>query len=393
VQHYHDDDMTVQLLKLLLSRGSMPGADELASLITMCLQIKADKCAAACIHLLCEDPAALQISVSKALLLLLHALGSQQPQAMLALAHRLSAVFVQLSSKQVAQLLLAAGNAVLDALPTAGSGLAEHEQEHWLGAMCAVIRLPAVHEIDAEVVAQLLAKATAQGAVQYLEQLLGIKSLRQLAKSTVASLLQLAEQQQQHACVRLLAGLPGAAFSLSAEQIMRLLQDSVQKDDHSMVVKLCGMHPAIDVKPHHIKLLLTAALRHCTSLEWVVPLCRLPAAVKLPKADIEELIKTAETALEEMHGAVERATGLLSPSQVAQQTVAAVTSSGQSDHRASPRVQLGVRVVAALKDLQAAAQICRQQYAAQRLRAGKPVQAALTALGLRFQRRHGCSSV
>jgi hypothetical protein len=113
-----------------------------------------------------------------------------------------------LISEQVAQLLLAAGNAALDAVLTACKGMAaaEPEQDHWLDGVCAVISLPAVHGVDADVVAQLLAKATRQGAVQYLEQLLGIFSLQQLEEFDVGSLLQLAVQQQQHACVRLLAG-------------------------------------------------------------------------------------------------------------------------------------------------------------------------------------------
>jgi hypothetical protein len=382
VQQCPDEHLTSQLLELLLSRGSLPGADELVSLIATCLQDKADPCAAAFIHLLCDDPAAQQISVSTTQLLLLQAVESQQPQAMLALAHRLSAVFVKLSSKQVAQLLLAAGDAALDALSTAGKRLARREQKTWLDAVCAVISIPAVHEVDADVTAQLLAKATSQGAVQYLGQFLGISSLQRLENSTVGSLLQLAVQQQQHACVRLLAGLPGAAASLGAEQMMQFLQDSVQKDDHKMATTLCEVQSENEVaqslKPYQVEQLLTAALTHGNSLESVVPLCMLPAAKQLPTACIELLVNTAEKALEDICGAVVRertaeadresrmmmnsmpyssygeysyrpkmAAGVLTPSQVARQTVAAV--------KGSPRVQLAMRVVAALRELQAAA--------------------------------------
>jgi hypothetical protein len=385
VQHCRNSDVKRQLLELLLSRGSLPGPDELESLITMCLQETADKCAAACIQLLCEDPAAQQISVSTALLLVLQAVDVQQPQSVSALAHGLSAGIGHLSSEQVAQLLLAAGNAALDAMPTASKGLAKPEQEHWLDAVCAVISIPAVHGVDADVVAQLLANATRKGAVQYLEQLLGILSQQQLKEYDVGPLLHLAAQQQQHACVRLLAGLPGAAASLSAQQIMQLLQESVQKDDHEMAVILCGVQTRQDfaqtLKPHHVKQLLTAALRHGKSLESVFPLCTLPAAGKLPTADINLLIKAAEKASEGERKAVERtaaaaadscarkmkkstpyndyspnkAARVLSPSQVARQTVAAVTGSVQSEYWGSARVQLGMRVVATLKDVHAAA--------------------------------------
>jgi hypothetical protein len=168
--------------------------------------------------------------------------------------------------------------------------------------------------------------------------------------------------------------------------MMQLLQDSVQKDDHGMAVILCEMQSRKDMaqsrlQPHHIKQLLTAAMRHGKSLESVFPLCNLPAAMKLPTADIALLIKAAEKALDGIRKAAERgkaadagncvrkmkksapytecspqkAGGVLSPSQVARQTVAAASGSVQLEHRGSQRVQLGQRVVAALKELQAAA--------------------------------------
>jgi hypothetical protein len=385
LQHCRNSDMKRQLLELLLSRGSLPGADELESFVTMCLQEKADDRAAACIQLLCEDPAAQQISISTALPLVLHVVEAQQPQSMSALAHGLSAAIGHLSSEQVAQLLLAAGNAALDAMPAAGKSVADPKQEHWLDAVCAVISIPAVHGVDADVVAQLLAKATRQGAVQYLEQLLGILSQQQLKEYDVGLLLQLAAQQQHHACAQLLAGLPGAAASLDAQQMMQLLQASVQKDDHEMAAILCGVQTRQDnaqpLKAHHVKQPLTAALRHGKSLESVFPLCTLPAARELRTADIQLLIKAAEKALEGERMAVERtaaaaadscvrkmkkstpcndyspikAARVLSPSQVARQTVVAVTGSVQSEYRGSARVQLGMRVVAILKEVHAAA--------------------------------------
>jgi hypothetical protein len=184
LQHCSTEELKQQLLQVLLSRGSLPGPDELASLITMCLQDNADECAAACIRLLCDDPAAQQISSSTLLLLLLDAVEAQQPQAMLVLTQWLSAAFGQLSSNQVEQLLLAAGNAALDS--------AETEEERWLEAVCAVIRVPAVHAVDAGVVAQLLTKAASQGAAECMEHFLRISSVQQLEKARVGSLLQLA---------------------------------------------------------------------------------------------------------------------------------------------------------------------------------------------------------
>jgi hypothetical protein len=188
-----------------------------------------------------------------------------------------------------------------------------------------------------------------------------------------------------HEGLRLLAQLPGAASSLNAEQMMQLLQDSVQKDDHNMTAELCGVQSlkeiAQSLKPHQVAQLLTTAVKHGKSLESVFPLCKLPAALQLPAACIRRLIDSAEGTLSGIRKALERkkaaeadecvskmmsstpwteyspkrAAGMLTPSQVARQTVAAVTGAAESKHRAPPRVQLGVRVVTALQDLQAAA--------------------------------------
>jgi hypothetical protein len=191
-------------------------------------------------------------------------------------------------------------------------------------------------------------------------------------------------QQGQRACVRLLARLLPAAASLSAEQMMQLLRYSVQKDDSRMTATLCEVQSQYDVaqslKPHQVEQLLTAAIQHGKSLESVAPLCKLPEAMALPTACIEHMIKTAEKALEDIRRQVDRerdaeadkcsgkmmkstaynhfgagysakkAADVLSPSQVARQMVAAVTVAG-------PRVQLAMRVVAALKELQAAARM------------------------------------
>jgi hypothetical protein len=52
-----------------------------------------------------------------------------------------------------------------------------------------------------------------------------------------------------------------------------------------------------------------------------------------------------------------KASSTLSPSQVARQTVAAATGAVLAEQRVPPREQLGMQVVAALQELQAAARL------------------------------------
>jgi hypothetical protein len=99
LQQCNDDLLAVQLLQQLQEKGSLPGPRELVGQIGMCLQERSDACAAACMQILCTDPAARHVSVEGVQQLLLDAVDAQQPEALQALAQGLPAA-AQLSSKQ-----------------------------------------------------------------------------------------------------------------------------------------------------------------------------------------------------------------------------------------------------------------------------------------------------
>jgi hypothetical protein len=219
-----DGQVCEELLQLLLRRGSLPGPEELVSLINACLQNKTDRSAAACIQLLCKHPATQQVDGSEVQQLLLDAIEAQQPAAMQAVLECLPAAAAP-TGEQGQQLLCATVSA---ALGCCDRGLRTHS---WLEAVEAAAGVAAVHGIAADVLLQLLRQAVKQGAAGIMRFLVEVKTLQQPKKVHVGSLLELAVRQQQYAGVQVLLQLPSTASSLSAKQMAQLLQASVQKDD------------------------------------------------------------------------------------------------------------------------------------------------------------------
>jgi hypothetical protein len=375
VEQCSDDRVADELLQLLQGEGGLPGTEQLASLITACLRNREDESAAACILLLCSDPAAQSVDGSTAQGLLLEAVEAQQPQALQVLLQCLPAA-EELGNEQVQQLLQATVTATLECDLCCGV------VDSWLEALKAVAGRMDKYGISATLLLQLLQQAVRKGAAVVVLKLVNIKRLQPPGSAQVGSLLQLAVREQQYSSLHALLQLPHAAASLTADQTAQVLQASVQKDDHRMVGLLCGMQSAQLLQPKQVAGLLAAAVRQAKSPKSVVMLCKLPAAQRIAAASIAGLLDDAHVALKEIREAVEKEKAeelnsstrrmmdstpyseyspkkvrlsTLSPSQVARQTVAAATGAVQAEQRVPPRVRLGMQVVAALQELQAAA--------------------------------------
>uniref|UniRef100_A0A383VXG5 Uncharacterized protein n=1 Tax=Tetradesmus obliquus TaxID=3088 RepID=A0A383VXG5_TETOB len=381
VEQCSDGEVCEELLQLLLGTGSLPGPEELVSLLSACLQNRTDKSAAACIQLLCSDPVAQQVDGGAAQQLLLEAAEAQQPAAMHVLLACLLAA--PQSSEQVQQLLQATVLAALQCFRNEmGTGdLQDDVESSWMEAVEAVTGVAAAQGVSADVLL-LLKQAVEQGALGMVQQLVRVRTLQQPQKEEVGSLLQLAAQQQQRrGLLQALLQLPHAASSLTAEQMGNLLHASVQKDDHRMVTMLCGLQSAQLLQPQQLTRLLAEAVRHARSLTSALLLCKLPAASRMAAIPAAGLIDDTQAALSGIRAALEkdkadsfssstrrmmksmpfsvyrlkRAGNALSPSQVARQTVAAATGAVLAEQKVPLRVWLGMQVVAALQELQAAA--------------------------------------
>jgi hypothetical protein len=160
--------------------------------------------------------------------LLLYAAGMQQPLAMQTLLACLPAA-AELGSEQVQLLLCTTVDSALKR--HSSDGAAEEDDgvlDDWQKAVEAVAGVATANGVDADVLLQLMEQAVKLGAAQCLKTLVRVRPQQQLPQARVGSLLQLAVQQQEHACLLLLLQLPGAATSLGAEQMALLLRDSVQ---------------------------------------------------------------------------------------------------------------------------------------------------------------------
>jgi hypothetical protein len=368
IQDCNIDKITQDVLPMLMSTCSLPGPDELVSLITACLKHMTENSAASCIQLLCAAPAAQEISDSAALQLLLGALELQQPLAMHALMRYLPAA-AELASKQVQQLLCATVSAALDrhsslkvmqGTPSLKAA-AQAGVAGWIAAVQAVTSLPAVHDADTDTVVHFLTRAVQLGAEGIVQHLLQIATLQQLEQQTVSSLLlPVAVREQQHACMQALLLLHGATDSLDAEQMAQLLQASVQKDDHMMVELLCGMQSVQLLQPQQMSALLATSVKQAKSLAASLVLCKLPAALQLPCAFFMDLVDDVHDAVPGLQASLRKQKTAEFDS-VARGLLTYSSASGQYPTKrplvapaAPTRVQLGVQLVTALHELQTA---------------------------------------
>jgi hypothetical protein len=228
VQQCTYDDEAEEILQELQRKGSLPGPGELTSLITVCLLSRTHDSAVACVCLLCRDNAAQQVDSGTVQQLLLRAVELQQPLVVQVLLQALPAVLL-LGGEQVQQLLCATVKAALDTYSKDGNAEEDDRMSaSWQTAVEAVAGAATERGVDADMLLQLMEEAVKCGAAQCLQTLVKVRTQQQLPQAGVGSLLQLAVQQQEHACLLLLLQLPGAASSLNAEQMAGLLQDSVQ---------------------------------------------------------------------------------------------------------------------------------------------------------------------
>jgi hypothetical protein len=359
-----DAALTDELLQELKHSGSLPGPDDLLSLIHTCLLWRSDECAAACIQLLCSDPAAQQVSVSKVQQLAANAVEMRQPLAFAALIQCLPAA-AQLSSKPLEQLLSAAITAALDHSSAAARSAARSVtaadpamSAGWAAAAQAVVSMPAAGDINADTMLKLVVKAVEQGSVSIVQQLATSKSLQKLNRDTLVSLLQLAVRQQQLECLQVLLQLRGADSSLSAGQTAQLLQDSIGSDDSRMVAVLCGMQSAQLLDQQEVLELLRAAVNG-KSLAAIVPLCKLQAAAKLSAPFVVGLIDEVHDEVRGLQAAAKHQRAADVNSIVKRMNMSSAASSRHvaAKQELLTRKQLGLQAVAALQDLQYTARI------------------------------------
>lgn len=369
LQHCSDDLLADDLLQQLLERGNLPGQDELLSLITICLQERADVSAAACIQLLCWDPAARQISGSMVLQLLLDALKLQQPHAVLALVQGLPAA-AELTIKLAEQLLHATITAALQQQHHAAAASANQAASEsaaaqqaaaacWSAAVQAVVSVPAVLQVKTDMALQLMGKAIKHGAATIIQHLASIRSLQQLHSSSVGSLLRLAVQLQQPDCLQVLLQLPGAAASCSSDQVLQMLQASVERDAHRVVGVLCCTQSAQQLQPEQVSRLLAAAVDKGKSLESVVLLCKLPAAPRLSLVRLRGLTEAVQDAVQGLQAAVKKQREAEFNSLVRNMKMRKKAAGRESSEQQAmqPGKELGVRALNALQALHSAGRI------------------------------------
>jgi hypothetical protein len=190
VEQCSDDRVADELLQLLQGKGSLPGTEQLASLITACLQNREDESAAACILLLCSDPAAQHVTVSTVQQLLLEAVGTHQLKAMQALVHSLplaaAAAINGLSNEQAQQLLQAIVSAILEYRDSVQLECClpwESVENSWLETLESLVEATANHGIRSQVLLHLVEQAVAQEAADIVQQLVKVKSCSRLGKS------------------------------------------------------------------------------------------------------------------------------------------------------------------------------------------------------------------
>jgi hypothetical protein len=245
VQRCSEDFVAVQLLQHLQLMGRLPGPDDLVSLIRMCLKYRPchrdDACAAACIKLLCTDPAAQQVSASTVQQLLLNAVALQQPHAILALVQGLPAA-AQLNSRQAEQLLHDTVSAAIGchvttswvaSLSSASKDAAKQlaamaSAWSWSEALSVVACMPAACSISKGIVLEFLEQAIKQGASNCVWHLLRFDCLQQLSDDSIGALLRRAIHWQQPACWRVIKKLHGATAGSNAEDMVQFLQQRVQ---------------------------------------------------------------------------------------------------------------------------------------------------------------------
>jgi hypothetical protein len=121
-----------------------------------------------------------------------------------------------------------------------------------------------------------------------------------------------------------------------------------------MVGLLCGMQSVQTLQPQQVAALLAAAVRQAKSPKSVLLLCKLPGALKMAAAATAELVDDAHVALNEICEVVQKQK-VCKFSGTRRMMISAPVMAKQ---QVPLRVQLGMQVLAALQELQAAEAPC-----------------------------------